>query len=670
MPVPQDRIIDGDTTFARGANSLVPAIELPAGAYVRSINMLNRGGGLQTRPGFRWMATLPVGEVQGFTMFTPRGQTPQLLAVIGGTVYVSLLPYTEWAEVPGITLSETALRVYFAHCSKSVERNEDLSITVVTPVNTLVIQDGQSAPAFYDGTSSGHITGASTTPVGTAMAWSGDRLWVANGNQVFVSDIADPYSFVEETYNTLGGKEYFLVEGEITGMAETPGIASPQLLVFTDSKTTLFQSNVRERTLWPELIDFQRTLLPNVGAVSQRSIVPQHGLLFWMSAYGLVSFDSALLAQQSSELAFHDNEMAFSKSRLNGDLSGVAGISYENYLLMSVPYADQYNPHTWVLDFTVRNLLNERSPRAWSSVWTGIRPIEWASGSIQGVPRIFCLSRDLDGRNRVWEAFTSLRRDEFCDIDWGFESRAYTMGDISLKEFRFAELTLSDLRGAVDLKVSWAGATKGPYREIANVRFFANEGVIDATQELPERIFALKSQTRRFRTQDIKGSPSTSLSACGVEASYLDSRDVGFQFCVQGSGPCAVQQARVFMDILDESNEAACQASEAEGRFIRIDGAGSTELEALQEDLFPTFSAVASATATYGDTTVSASATAISSISQEAADKLALQRAQAEANAKLAATADPFEGGGVEVEVFTGSLDFSIASNSQYLVLF
>lgn len=661
------RVIDGDTAFRRGMNSVNP-LDLPEGFHFRSINLLNRGGVLQTRPGYRWVATLPDGVIQGFTIFKPKGSVPQLIAVISGRVYRSVFPYGEFELIESIELSTSAPQAYFAHTTKTVQRNEDDSLSFILPLNVLMISDNLSAPAYYDGVSSGHITGPKTTPVGGPMAWSGDRLWIAVGNLVYASDIADPFSFFEDTYNTLGGRQSFRVEGTVTAMAETPGLSSPQLLIFTDSRTIAFQSAVRERTLWTTLPDFQRTIFTTLGCVSQRSIVPQHGLLYWMSAYGLVSFDAALLSMQSSELDYQDNEMAYSKSRLNSDLSVCAGAPFENYLVMSVPYSDNYNTHTWVMDHTVRDSLNEKQPRAWSSIWTGTRPVEWATASIQGEPRIYNISRDYDGKNRVWEAFDYLRRDESCDIEWVIETRAYTNKSISLKEFRYAELKLSDLQGQVDLQVTWAGVTKGRWREIANSRILANEGNIDATQDLAEKIFALKKQVRTYRTQDARDIPLGELTANDIEAKFADNRDIGFQLCIRGSGQCAINTIRVFMDELIENSDGECNANETEPNYVRIDGSASHDLTELQSDIEPTYTGFATATASYGGTTVAASATAVSHISQAAADKMARQRAAAAANARLMDEAAPFVGGGLaEPELFTGSLIFSSAENSEYI---
>lgn len=673
MPNP-NRVVDGDSQFRRGMNSISP-IDLTDGFYFRALNILNRNGQLQTRPGYRWIATLPDGVVQGFTIFEPKGMVPQLIAIVGGLAYRSIFPYATFELIDGIELYSAAPQVFFAHTTKSVQRNaltdDDASLSFIVPRNVLMISDNQSACAFYDGTSAGHITGEKTTPAGGAMAWSGDRLWIAVGNLIYVSDISDPFSFFEDTYNTLGARQSFMVEGRVTAMAETNGLNEPSLLVFTDQRTVMFKSSIRERSVWATTPDFQRTIFPKLGCVSQRSIVAQNGLLFWMSAYGLVSFDAAILALQSSELDFQDNEMAFSKGRLNGDLSSCAGAAFENYLLMSVPYADNYNAHTWVMDGSVRDSLNEKQPRAWASAWVGTRPVEWATGVVEGVPRIFHLSVDTDGSNRVWEAFDYHRRDQFCDIDWVVESRGYTNKNITLKEFRYAELQLSNLRGQVDIQVAWAGVTKGRWRSIANSRINANEGVIDATEDMPDSIFALKSQVRTYRTEDIRDITPGELTACDIESRFSDKRDVGFQICIRGSGQCAINSLRVFMDEVEENTDGNCAVSETADNFVRMDGSASNDLDELVDTpiaIETVYTAESTVEASYGGTTVSGTATATSNISQIAADKLALQRASAIANAKLAYSAPPFIGGGVDSPgILALRLDFSDETNSMYL---
>jgi hypothetical protein len=677
MPSPPKRIFDGDAQFRRGVHSVNP-LDLVQGFYARSVNILNRGGVLQTRPGYRWLATLPKGKLQGFTVFRPFDSEPQLLVVVGGFVYRSYYPYEKFTKVEGIFFSERVERVYFAHTVRVLKRNEDTSLTFITPIVTLMIQDGINAPAYYDGTDFLHLKGALTTPRGTVMAWSGDRLWVAQGSRIYVSDIGNPLSFFEEIYNTLGARQFFTVNGDVTGMAETPGSASPQLLVFTQSQTVAFQSNVRERSTWPTLPNFQ-TKLFDVGAVSHRSIVAQHGLLYWMTSFGLVSFDSAVLSLHSSELGFKDNEMAWSKARMNGYMASICGASFENYLIMSVPHESYYNPHTWVLDFTVRDTINEHEPKAWASVWAGTRPVEWVSVAILGVPRVFHASVDADGQNRIWEAFTSERRDEFCDIDWSIETRSYNAGNIFQKEMRFAELAFSDLQGAVDLSVKWAGANKGRWYEIANFRAWANEGNIFYDKPVPDPVFGLKKQVRLFRTLDVRNVPIVPPDGCAVESRALESQDSGFQLCISGNGPCALNTVRLFLDEVTDDHLADCPKSEDSGNFVRMSGCASHDLAELATMCASCggYSGTVTVKAEYAGYEITVTKTAESCLSQAAADKIAEQQAWAEANLFLRREAPKFVVGeiptpepGPEPEPgYDPRLDFSDGRNSQYVPL-
>jgi hypothetical protein len=192
----------------------------------------------------------------------------------------------------------------------------------------------------------------------------GDRLWVARGTSLFASDINNPLSFVEPQYIT--GVESFIFKEEITALARNPSVQFGSMFVFTTSTTSLIQSGVRDRTTWLNTQDFQREVLPNVGCLSQRSVVAHYGLLWWFSQFGLTSLDSASQAYISSVLPYRDDEMQDSKSRLVRPESGVACSTFENYLLCSVPLLRQVHRHTWCLDNLPLQTGKQEMP-AWNS---------------------------------------------------------------------------------------------------------------------------------------------------------------------------------------------------------------------------------------------------------------------------------------------------------------
>lgn len=641
-------IKDGDTRWTRGMDSASDPKTMPPESYAFAVNMLNRGGVLQTRPGFRRMFTLPAGKLQGLTVFQPNLGLPVLLAIVGGIPYVSRYPFTSYSTVPGDRMSESADKVYSEQAVQAAERNPDNSLRLIKPRRLLILQDGINPAAHYDGRALTAIRGPNVTPQGTHMKFVSGRLWVARRNQLFASDIANPLSFVEQTFNTLGGISYYILPGRATGLATTPGVQLPQLLAFTDSTTTSFRTDVLERELWSQ-IEFQRTIFPNVGCKSARSIRAHNNLLWWWSNYGLTNFDAAAITQTTSRTLFVDTKMTVSGHALNEDLSGVCAASYENFFLVSVPHASKRNRHTWVYDETP--LVEENAPGCWAGVWTGINPVEWVSVELPGKTRLFCASVDDDGNNRVYEAFTSDRRDNGCDFPWLVETRGYTGNSLVKKYFRFAEFHLSELSGQTDLRVSWAGSQRGRWKKCGLPVFKSREGNISAarTYSATDILFGLKRQSRMARTEDIEAKPEEdSLSSSGIEGNvYAEDRgkealDVDFQLRFEGSGPCSIRAVRLFLDPEAEPATGMPDVADEDNHYVRFDGAASDSEEPLTEPQ-ETFNGSANAVARYGNFQAQASASVTSTISQSDADKRAAQVAAARAETRLAAIAPPYE---------------------------
>lgn len=594
MLMSTNRLVDGDSAFVLGQNSLLDPSQLDPGFYAQGMNVLNRGGIVQCRPGMRCLFAMPAGKIQAALLFRPKQSPEQIVFVVDGRIYVSNLPFSSWRRLDNVLLSETADRVHWVIAEKSVERNADGSLEIVEPRSILILQDGVSPPVFFDGSESGHLRNTNPlqnilTPIGTAMAWVGDRLWVARGSKIFASDISDPLSFTDGTY--LGGQPYFTLSEQVTGMAVTPSLEFQQLLVFTSNTTSLFQANIRARDEWPNTPDFQRLVLPNIGCRAPKSIRAHHGLTYWFSQFGLTSFDAAVLSQRSSKLPYTDNEMANSKGSLRGDLSGIVSASYENYFLLSVPYGDVYNRHTWVLDASPADTLSGQAPVAWNTYWTGTFPVEWASGAVQGIERIFHASTDADGVNRVWEAFLPERLDEGCPITWTFETRGYFAKlPLQDKEFRYADVFLTEISGDFDVAVFWAGASRGAYKRILAKRIRAMEGSIRFDRDISweEDIFAFKKQSRRVRTEDVRELPESTDSSCGVEYSRRETLDDSFQLFVVGSGPGAVRGIRMFFDPVNDQLSGKCEDDETEENAVRFDGISE---EGDIEDIYSALSA-------------------------------------------------------------------------------
>lgn len=655
---------DGDTRFAKGMDSVSDPFTLGPESYVYSLNMVNRGGAMQARPGYRVVMTLPEGVAQGLKVFLPRKGDPVMLGIVAGKAYATKNPFKSYTQVQGAELYSKATKVWHAMTTQSVERNPDDSLKLISPRKLLFLQDGVSPPLYYDGNVISAVTGPNKTPQGTAMAWAGSRLWVANGERLYAGDIGDPTTFLEQTVNQLGGISYYLLPDSITAMAPLPGAASQTknpLVCFTRTSTSLFRANILNRNLWPTTEDFQSDIFPNIGCTSDRSIVNHSGMLWWFSDFGTMRLDSASNSYISGRMDFVDREMTRSSQNLHEDLSCVASAHFENFLLTSVPHASLKNEHTWVYDSNTNDRLNEEFPSAWASIWTGINPVEYASVTVNGRTRLFCLSADNDGQNRIYELFTDDRRDNGCDFPWAMESRVYTGGNASPKHLRFLEYALSELAGEVNLKFSWAGASRGRWKSFSKPVFHAVEGNVVSTQEYgfvgdgsasgtSDNLFAFKKQSRLARTQDVRDVAEDELTSAGVEGNvYLveaekEVIDTGFQFRVDGSGPCAIRMLRMFADPEADPDTGMQENLENADHFVRFDGAASKKAEDL--DAAPeSFTSTQTFRAQIGNYGANASGTIVSNISQRDADKRALQVAIARAEAQVARFVPDYVGG-------------------------
>ena len=573
-----NKIQEGDGLFVSGMNSSMEESFLQPSSYSRAMNMVNRGGILQCRPGYRCLMSLPEGRLQGFFVFRPKVGSPVLVFAVAGLIYTSQHPFKTFSQMEDVQFSDSARQIYFAQAEKSVQRNEDGSLQFIESRNVLVMQDGGfTSAAMFDGNSGSHQRGSTAIPLGGPMAFSGNRLWVARDSRVFASDLADPISFSETLYIT--GAPYFIFKSDVTALVPMPGSALPQLLVFTADTTSILQSGIRDRKQWAFVTDFQREVLPSIGAVSSRSVVSHMGYLWWFSRYGLVSFDSAAQAFVSSSMPYLDEQMADSKAFLSEDLNGVAACTFENYLLLSVPYASPFNRHTWVLDNSSITSVEKIAP-SWNSFWTGTRPVEWFSGRLLGKDRVLYVSADVDGMNRLWEAFTPDRLDDGCPITWWAEMRAFASGSPSkFKEFRYADIFLTEISGDVDIASFWAGGRRGKFKRVLTKRIRAARGILRTGVNITmnDRIYALKKQSRYLRTQDARALATTeTLSSCHIECDYAEFKDDSFQLLVVGSGPAAIRSIILYLDSPDHLDDSGkCEEDETEENFVRFDGAAS-----------------------------------------------------------------------------------------------
>lgn len=676
--ITQGRLVSVDAGWMSGMNSVRHPWFLRPDQYRRGVNIVNRGGVIQTRPGFRMKLTLPEGNLQGMAHFLANKETTKedyLVFAVDGKIYFAPFPLEQprsWEQfrLKNLSFDPNVDMIYFCVAEKTVSVTPDQTLQIVPSHNVLMIQDGINKAAYWDGFESRHLVESEPnleTPTGTWMTFSGGRLWVARDNILLASDSYDPLKFTERVSGE--GRDDFSFPRSITGLTSFIGDDRAEVVVvFTDERSEIVLSGVRDRSKWAATSGMQSILFPSTGCIAGRSIVFQAGLMWWYSPGGLVSSDAAASSNLTSQINYRDAEMAFSKQFLADDASMICGLSFENYLLMSMPIGQNLNTETFVLDYSPMSEFSSEKIPSWSSVWTGIRPVQWVSPIISGKRQALAASVDYkalsDGsHNHVWEAFSSDREDIFFELGSDFTSVDFSrpifcefetrlMGDgHDIKSFQYADINLMEIAGDAYITADYRG-TRGAYKPVLCKKIIAPVTAESAGAEIPDSqlgiLDGLKKQGRRVMTEN-----ASSDGGCPTcENEYSENIDKAFSVLVRWCGQMAVESIRVFMEPWAERAEGRCEENEEHVCLVGEDGtnyvfdreSGFIPLEDLYDVAGNAWAATRTATVTLGECpagsvtsgplTVSATATYRSRISQADADAQALDSAETAAQAQ------------------------------------
>jgi hypothetical protein len=631
-----------DSFFVAGVDSFSSPDKLGPGEICSGMNVVVRGGVVQTRPGSATLLSIPGESIQGFTLFTPASGVPHQVIAIDGYVYVSAAPFAEYRRLPDVRFSNTSKFVVFENCLKSTDYTADGELIFISkPYNVLMMQDGVTRAAFWDGSTSRHLNptpgtltdangeritqvGLDEAFIGLWMKWSGNRLWVSRDGMLFASDIGNPLKFTEAQYINEG--RAFYLPGDCTGMIETP--EQDGLIVFTIDNGTLFQTSIQDRTQWLSTPNFQKIVFSNIGCAAPLSLVKQYGLIWWFSPMGLINSDQAFALNRSSRIDIQDNEMMCSKGNIGPDISGICACSYENYLLCSVPSGDVYNRHTWCLDQAVF----EGPLNAWNSYWTGWRPVQWAVGNVNGVQRVFFASKDYNGCLKIWEANLPERKDNGAPITCFAQFRQNDFGrPTQLKRFTYAELNLQEILGDVSVMVA-VGGRKGGYTRILTKEIAATEGAIygDTIYDINSCMYGHRPQTRIIKTQE--NVEPTRCNKGGIEGVHPNDVDLTFGLLVVWSGRMGVAGYLAQSVVFEDQAAGNCEDAEDNPNSLSEQGCSDKDYF-VNTCAFPliTGSGSAEAYCAASSGNISAVATATSIISQADADRKAYWAAYIEA---------------------------------------
>lgn len=580
--MPSDITADGQRYFDRVDSYNSPQMLGPTSMFM-ACNMLLRGGAPKTRPGFSTTFTLPPGNLQGMTSFKPSNGPWQLLWVIEGKLYFSKYPFVEYDVVPNITFNKQIRFITWQSTIQTFDYDSNgVLYPLPNPVNILIIQDGVSrAVSWTGGVAKVLNPSASTrtdengdivtepnrdeTPIGTWMAWAGNRLWVAQDNILKASDYGIPTKFTETLYLNEGRALY--MPESITGMVQ-PSYQTP-LIVFGQNTMTFIRADVLDRTQWSTVQDFQRSEF-GLGCISGRSITKMAGMVWWYAAGGVINLNAGLQTFNDSKSTYLDAAMLASKYNLSAIKDGICGVSFENYLLMSVPSGSLKNRHTWVADMITGELL-------WNGYWTGIYPVEYAKIYIDGTERLYAASVDEGGVNRIWELFQQDRTDNGCAITGFAQTRYFSFETEDRKRFSHIDLWSCEMENTVDLTVFFNGV-RGNYQRLLTKRLEAPQGNIVSGHIYQDGdiLFDTVPQSRFMITSEAPAQSDcpSCLAGPATDAYYIDR---AFGATIVFSGVFGFEFLRVFGYKGDiEAGQGRCEQNETEQIMQTYEGCTTT----------------------------------------------------------------------------------------------
>lgn len=467
MPAAQKWLTEIYENSAEGVSSAVTPELLPPSQLAWGKNIRTRGAKPGTRPSLKYMGTLPSGLVQGVSYFGVQGGMGVIS--IGGHIYRLRI------GLNSATFEEIALPWFNSGIIKQVYMQQT--------VETLVIQDGQSNPILYDGsTAERSVPEDGGVPLGRQMAYGNGRLWVAiNGKELVAGDIrsnviGSELLFTETNYLSSGGT-FFFPEG-ITGLnfiATTGTSDYGALLIFGRDTCDALRADITYRDLWAQTPGFITSVLRHTGCASHWSLAQVNQDLYWRdSAGGIRSIRSSLADESGAGNAPISREVSrltdYDSQKL---LPFCSTISFNNRLLMtSSPRLNKRGGITWgsliSLDFAPISTMRGKSFPSYDGQWDGINFTHLFQGQFNGRSRAFAVTLNDDNSNSLWEIMADGRGaigDETiecsdgsstngitCSVEYG--RRSFGISGVR-KRLERCDVYLWAMRGDVDLSVYW-----------------------------------------------------------------------------------------------------------------------------------------------------------------------------------------------------------------------
>jgi hypothetical protein len=597
-------IIDGQ--WVGGVDSFLYPTDLAQGTYNWGVNIVNRGGVVQTRPTKRRVKSFCGHIAQGHYWVRTLDDRHYEIVAIDGKVYWSPWPFTDWTQMSGVNFLPDAERIWFSNAEQAIEYDASNNIVLLPqPKNILLMQDGSSLPCYWDTSdfSSGvvnlqHVTGnpAKPLPVGTAMIWQDNRLWLAVDNLVFASDLLYPQSFTEETY--LAEQTGFRFPRRVVNLWPAP---VQGILVLTNSSMHTLQSFVQDRTTWQTTPQFQADVNLEVGAIAPWAIANLHGMPWLLTARGVISYDRALTQNLTTVLLTVDGEMQRSKNLIAPDVTRACMGVWENILMLAMPASCVQNRHTWIMDAGIAEKLNNNAGMCWTGIWTGTYPVQFTSPIINGTQHNYELAYSSGflalnygdspspqpETDKPPQAYIHLFENYIpnqissCEnpIHCSLETKAFTLATDDYYRFVFAEFMIVNLKGIVPVQVYVTGLG-GNYQKLFATTLRADIGPWGNPDALTKLYYVnegrttefenYRRQVRHMRTQEFVVNEPADQASC-TEINRLGGIDKAFQLMIQWQGRMGIRQIKFFYDRQLQSPQGVCPSDETQTPHIVLE---------------------------------------------------------------------------------------------------
>lgn len=468
---------------------------LPRNALAWLINGTTRGGGINQRFGNIPLCKVHDGSAvyQGGILYDasagypfpayPTGN-PYLLLSIGGRTYQVRVDTDN--SVNDVTTPGTVDPPLTEKCFWT--QGEQFAIKQAG--------DGVSLPLIWDGFGLRRSLGlpGSELPAASCMIYYMGRIWYAQNTQYTAGDIVKgtsgsiTYQFFDSilkvTENPLAlGGDGFVIPGQSGNIralnypiALDTALGQGPLFVFTPkaiyaltvpvSRADWIAANSNNQPL-------QRVVMRTNGTVSDRSVVPINGDLFFQSLDPSIrSYFMALryfgTSWANPPISNNINRaMEFQDRALMHMSSGMefGGRLYQTILPFKTPVGVAFSALA-VLDTDPITTLQDQKPPTWDGLHGGLDILQVFSGNFGGRERAFAVTHSrIDGGIYVWEITDFAKFDDDDKrVEWSFETPAFDFseypreqggGAMELKEIDGLDLWLDKVFGDVLIKVQF-----------------------------------------------------------------------------------------------------------------------------------------------------------------------------------------------------------------------